>query len=243
VPAPPLSQLGTYVRQHDPDGFLTALLAPPALREDFFTLLAFQHEIATIRAKVTEPLLGRIRLQWWREALEAVAAGGKPPSHEVLLPLAGAVQAGRFMLPPLDQLLEAHEKDFEENQWADLQSLGAHATAITWPVFSMQLALGGISGDQLDGLRPLALGMGLIRLLGRGHIGQVPAEEVASAAEKHLWLPRGWRRSERRLLTPVRLAKLRLQQYRYCHFNRDDLRFHEPHPWRGLTLARAALFG
>jgi phytoene synthase len=62
------------VRRHDPDRFLTALFAPSEKRNALLTLYAFNHELARAREVVSEPPLALIRLQWWREVVEAHTA-------------------------------------------------------------------------------------------------------------------------------------------------------------------------
>ena len=67
------------VREHDPDRYLATLFAPADAREALFALYAFDHEITRVRRMVSEPVAGLVRLQWWREALDALAAD-QPPS-------------------------------------------------------------------------------------------------------------------------------------------------------------------
>lgn len=87
-----LSYCGAEVHRHDPDRFLAALYARPAQRESLLTLYAFNLEIAKVRESVSEPMLGEIRLQWWREALEEAYAGGPVRRHAVAEPLADLVR-------------------------------------------------------------------------------------------------------------------------------------------------------
>ena len=65
------SYCGALLRRHDADRYLTALFAPGERREALFALYAFNLEIARMREAVSEPMMGLIRLQWWRDALEA----------------------------------------------------------------------------------------------------------------------------------------------------------------------------
>jgi 15-cis-phytoene synthase len=51
------------------DWYLAALLAPRSKRADLLCLAAFAGEILRIPAVVSEPMMGAIRLQWWRDAL------------------------------------------------------------------------------------------------------------------------------------------------------------------------------
>ena len=75
------------VRRRDHDRFLTALLAPANRRAALFALYAFNAEIARVREAVSEPMLGQIRLQWWRETIEALARG-EVRGHEAAAALA-----------------------------------------------------------------------------------------------------------------------------------------------------------
>ena len=59
----------------DPDRSLAASFAPREARADLFALIAFNVELARIAEIVTEPGLGAIRLQWWREAIDRAAKG------------------------------------------------------------------------------------------------------------------------------------------------------------------------
>jgi phytoene synthase len=59
----------TAARSTELDRYLAALLAPRAACADLMALAAFQGEIASIPIMVSEPMIGEIRLQWWREAL------------------------------------------------------------------------------------------------------------------------------------------------------------------------------
>ena len=82
-----LSSLGAFVRRYDRDRYLTALFAPADRRQALMALYAFNYEIAKTREVVREPVLGRIRLRWWRENLDAVYAGKEVRPHEVATPL------------------------------------------------------------------------------------------------------------------------------------------------------------
>ena len=69
-------------RDADPDRAIATLFAPAGARDDLFALYAFNAELARIADQVTEPGLGAIRLQWWREAIER-GASGEATGHPV----------------------------------------------------------------------------------------------------------------------------------------------------------------
>lgn len=63
------------VREADPDRYWASLFAPEEKRGHLHALHAFNYEIARVRESVREPMLGEIRLQWWRDALQGEARG------------------------------------------------------------------------------------------------------------------------------------------------------------------------
>ncbi len=80
------SLLSKEVKQYDYDRWLTCLFALAEKREHLFALLSFNSEISRVRETVSEPLLGDIRLQWWRDALTGLETGNvkKHPTVEAL---------------------------------------------------------------------------------------------------------------------------------------------------------------
>src|SRR6202051_3489994 len=89
--APGLSPLAALLRRHDRDRYQTALFAPADRQGALFALYAFNYEIARVRESAPQPMLGLIRLQWWREVVAAAFAGMPPRQHEVAGPLAALI--------------------------------------------------------------------------------------------------------------------------------------------------------
>jgi 15-cis-phytoene synthase len=63
-------------RDTDPDRYAAALLAPAQVRDDLIVVAAYLGDVARIPLIVAEPTLAEIRLQWWRETIQAGAQGG-----------------------------------------------------------------------------------------------------------------------------------------------------------------------
>src|SRR5262245_29281275 len=80
------------VRSADRDRFLGALFSPEPGRSDLLALLAFSHELARTRTVTREPMLARIRLEWWREAVAEAAGAGKPRAQPVVESLSETVR-------------------------------------------------------------------------------------------------------------------------------------------------------
>lgn len=129
---PRLSYCANQVRRHDRDRFLTCLFAPPEAREDLFALYAFNHEIAKVAEAVSEPMAGMIRIQWWREELDALYAGS-PHRHQVAQPLAAAIRRHGLTRAHFERLLDARERDLDDappRTMAELEDYGEETSAV-----------------------------------------------------------------------------------------------------------------
>lgn len=106
------SILSKEVKQYDYDRWLTCLFAPEEVREDLYALLSFNSEIARVRETVSEPMLGDIRLQWWRDALQGLEEGivKKHPTVEALYQ---AHQRTPLDLTTMQGMIDMRAKDLD----------------------------------------------------------------------------------------------------------------------------------
>ena len=74
----------------DPDLRRAILWSPAPLRPALAALFALDGELARVVLTTTDPMIGRIRLAWWRERLQALDDGAPPPAP-VLAALAADV--------------------------------------------------------------------------------------------------------------------------------------------------------
>lgn len=112
---------------HDPDRRRAAMFAPAAVRDDLLTLYAFHYELAKIPEWVSEPMVGAIRYQWWRDAIEEIYSGKAVRAHEVSTPLAEVIK--RHALPrfALDKLIDARMGDLEAEPFANIAAARHYA--------------------------------------------------------------------------------------------------------------------
>jgi NADH dehydrogenase [ubiquinone] 1 alpha subcomplex assembly factor 6 len=134
------------VRRFDRDRWLTTLFAPADARPDLLALYAFNVEVARIRELVREPMMGVIRLHWWRETIEEIAAGNAR-LHPVAVALAEAW--GRRKLPRelFESILTARELDLGIEPSADLGALEAYAAGTGGAITRLALAVLGADGE------------------------------------------------------------------------------------------------
>ncbi|SLN42296.1 Squalene/phytoene synthase [Aquimixticola soesokkakensis] len=76
------------VEKGDPARFRAVMAAPVAARARLFPIYAFTLEVARAPWLTRESMIAEMRLQWWHDALDEIAAGGVIRRHEVVTPLA-----------------------------------------------------------------------------------------------------------------------------------------------------------
>lgn len=123
-----------FARRGDSDRAMAALFAPKGKRRDVFALLAFALELAKTRESVSEPMLGEIRLQWWRETVDEIYTEGPVRRHNVARALEDVVR--RYNLPreAFDALIDARAFDLYAAPMANLTAIDAYADATSGAV-------------------------------------------------------------------------------------------------------------
>ena len=236
-----LSPMGEYARRHESDRFLAAQLAPPELRDDFYTLIAFHHELGAIASKVKEPMMGTIRLQWWREAIMAIGQGQAAPAHEVLTPLADLVRRRQLPVADLLGMIDSHERDFADEPWQSAQDLAIQAQAQALPLLQLQFRLAGL--DVTPSADVAAL-MGVVDIICQRRMAPLTAPDMAGLHAQlvgRLKYQTG-NRLQRRLQVGGKLADYALRQLKTAGFDADHPRARMPHPLRGPMLVWGAAF-
>lgn len=185
------------IRRLDRDRYLTALFASGARREALFALYAFNLEVARTREMVREPMMGRLRLQWWREAIDDLYAG-TVRRHQIVEALAPPVR--RFDLSRLhfERLLDAREWDVERAAPRDLPHLLDYAEATSASLVLLALKVLDAPERAIEAGRPAGIGWALAGLL-----RAIPFH----ARAKRLYLPEDV--MERHGVSSARLFELR----------------------------------
>lgn len=76
-------ELDQRLKRLDEIAWLATRYAPAEKRHGLVTLYLLNLELAR-STRTSESILGLIRLQWWREALQRLGTGGESSSHELL---------------------------------------------------------------------------------------------------------------------------------------------------------------
>ncbi|MBO9400831.1 squalene/phytoene synthase family protein [Shimia sp. R9_3] len=112
-----IAACAALVQKADPDRFAATMAAKPAAREKLLPIYAFNVEVARAPWVTQESMIAEMRLQWWRDALEEIKAGGMVRRHEVVTPLALVLDGESAAL--LDQLIEARRWDIYRDPFED----------------------------------------------------------------------------------------------------------------------------
>lgn len=154
------------VRAHDPDRYLATLFAPHPARAALMALYAFNVDVARIPETVSEPMLGEIRLQWWRDALQTLEQGdvtGNPVADA----LGAALRDHALPKPILLGMIDARAFDLSGDAMPDMQALKAYLQKTQASLFALAAAItaGGPYRETDRAAGEAGFAWGLTRLL------------------------------------------------------------------------------
>jgi len=140
--------LESTIRKVDEDRYFAALFAPVEKRSDLFALIALNNELARVAESVREPMMGAIRLQWWRETIEG-AREGKPREHPVARALAALFQRHDLPQALFDAMIDAREMDSAAHVFPSLTALESYADATSGHLMRLSARVLGDADDDL----------------------------------------------------------------------------------------------
>ena len=110
----------------DEDRALSLAFVPDGARGAALSAARFFAEVAAIPARVSEPMLGAIRTQWWREALDEVFGGAAVRAHPLVRGL--TTLRGAAVRAEMEAALDAVGTHLEDRTFetAD-EAIAAHA--------------------------------------------------------------------------------------------------------------------
>jgi phytoene synthase len=252
-----LLPIAALVRRHDLDRYQTALFAPPAARDALFALYAFNYEVARISETVHEPMLGQIRLQWWREAIDTAFTGGAMRAHPVVEALTATIRGYSLDRALLDRVVDARERDLDDAPHADLVALEAYVEGTAVPLVVLALDILRVDGSAVrQAARHVGIAYGLAGILravpfrarqGRPLVtDDLSIRDIVEAGAAHLTAARTRRREIPSAALPAllgaRIADRVLRRLKRAGFDPFALAG-ESDPLQSWRLAFAALTG
>lgn len=116
---PEFVHCSNFLREADRALWLCGLFIPARHRGAVYALQAFATEVLGIRGKISEPMAGELRLQFFADALVALAQGGDAQSHPIMRALEKAVAAYHLPVAPLNALVEAARFELYDDPMPD----------------------------------------------------------------------------------------------------------------------------
>jgi phytoene synthase len=157
----------TRLRAIDRDRYVAALFAPRSVRDDLFALCAADAEIGRIADAVTEPMLGEIRLEWWREAL---LDGNAPTGDPVADACAAAILTHRLDRARVSDMIDARRFDVTGGRMPDMRALRTWAEKSSGASVALAAALLAPDADRRkvdDASAAAGRALGLTRVVTR----------------------------------------------------------------------------
>jgi len=214
-----LNGCAALVEQGDPDRFMAVMAAPVEVRKVLFPLYAFNVEIARAPWVTQETMIAEMRLQWWRDALEEIAAGGPVRRHEVVTPLADVLDRNAALL--LDEAVVARRWDIYRDPFEDEAAFATHLDRTSGHLLWVAARVLGAGAGAEVPVRQAAWASGLAAWLraipvfeaaGRRPLVDGRPEAVQALAEEGLRRLKDARRGRLSILRPARPAMLAVWQ-------------------------------
>lgn len=106
--------LDDLIRRVDPDRWLSSrFIGDAQARADVIALYAYDHELARAPRVASNPLLGEIRLTWWREMLDEAYDGRPVRHHPTAQALADVISRRDLPRAPLEAMIDARYRELD----------------------------------------------------------------------------------------------------------------------------------
>lgn len=138
----------TQLKAADPDRCRAAMMADTNERDRLLCLYAFHHELAKVPEIVSEPMLGDIRYQWWRDVLAEIYEGKPVRKHEVSTPLAVVFQDTDMPRFWGERLIDGRARDMDPTPFKDLDAARDYCRQTSGVLMQMAVKCLGVDPDE-----------------------------------------------------------------------------------------------
>jgi len=176
------------VKQSDADRVRAAYFSQEGSRARLMLLYAFHLELAKVPELVSEPMIGQIRYQWWREAVAEIYETDAVRKHEITTPLRTLLldcDVPRFWI---DQLIDGRERDIDPRPFETLSEAKDYSANTSGVL--MKIAVKVLGADPHEAVEQAGTSWGLTGLARaypyyhQSMLSAVSFEEICAAAEK-----------------------------------------------------------
>ncbi len=176
------------VKKVDPDRYRAALMSERQGREDLLILYAFHYELSKVPEATSEPMLGQIRYEWWREAIDEIYGEREVRRHEISTPLAEMLPRTQIPRYWIDRLIDGRARDLDPQAFADIDDARDYARQTSGQLMQIAVKVLGGTPDEPVLRAGEAWGLtGLARSYGYYHdriLQNLSFDEVVTAARE-----------------------------------------------------------
>lgn len=167
-----------------PEFALAGLFIPdPQLRADVWALQALFEQVRDIPKRISDHMIGAIRLAWWREEIERLGATGHRPSHPVLAALAELAARRHIRYSVIVEMIEAQSVIFDSDIGGLDLSKAQELSLVSEARLAQLLSSWFEAGDHTTALGCILTYYGLGRLCLEGYV-KAPEPEAVKALKQ-----------------------------------------------------------
>ncbi|KAI0822289.1 isoprenoid synthase domain-containing protein [Trametes gibbosa] len=144
--ADPAAYCKELVRKRDYESYLIGAFFPRQIQGAFFALRAFYVELASVQDTVSNSMIGKMRMQFWRDAIKNLA-DNRPPRHPIALALHEASQKANLPAYHLRRIIDARDAELHTPTHLTIESLTAHAESTSSTFLYLLLSLLNLSSS------------------------------------------------------------------------------------------------
>ncbi|HEY7797158.1 MAG TPA: squalene/phytoene synthase family protein [Hyphomonadaceae bacterium] len=151
------AEFDARLKRTDENRWLATRYAPPEARERLVAIYLLHHELSrALRSK--EAMLGKIRIQWWRETIDQIAGKSSIRRHDLAEELGRVVRDRADLIAPLHDLINRFDDIVDDHlRSAGHEHGGTHETRHLAAEASLTRLAGqalhpSVSMNQLDAL-------------------------------------------------------------------------------------------
>jgi hypothetical protein len=108
------AEFDARLRRTDENRWLATRYAPPEGRERLIAIYLLHQEFSRA-LRASEAMLGKIRIQWWRETVEQISGKGALRRHDLAEELARVMRGRADLLAPVNDLIDRFDDVIDDH--------------------------------------------------------------------------------------------------------------------------------
>ncbi|KAL1930794.1 hypothetical protein VTP01DRAFT_10956 [Rhizomucor pusillus] len=137
------------VRQRDYDAYLCIPFFPKELRTAQYAIRAFNVELASIRESVSNPTIGKMRMQFWKDAIDNIYKG-KAPQQPIAIALEDALKTCKLSSMWFKRIISERTTNLDDHQFMTIKDMESYSENTASSLLYLHLESLGIKDVNAD---------------------------------------------------------------------------------------------